>query len=177
MTKVKQPSVERVRAQLYYCPSTGNMYWRHDSWAGFKKSVLVHRAGGLAGCTRKDGRRVINFDGRVYLAYRLAWVCAHGDWPAKTIDHINGDCTDDRLCNLRDVSQLINGQNIRLAQRTKRTSKLLGVYSNPRNPVSPWRSLISTKGRTRYLGVFKTELDAHDAYVQAKRLLHEGNTL
>lgn len=46
---------------------------------------------------------------RIWLAYhRLAWFLHHGSFPEETIDHINGNPKDNRLCNLRMVSISIN---------------------------------------------------------------------
>ena len=42
--------------------------------------------------------------------HRMAWALAYGRWPSQ-IDHINGDKTDNRLCNLREVSSIENNVN------------------------------------------------------------------
>jgi hypothetical protein len=64
---------------------------------------------------RGDGYRVINFthDGVCMRtsAHRMAWLLYHGKLPVHGIDHINGDPGDNRLCNLRDVTQSVNMLN------------------------------------------------------------------
>lgn len=42
--------------------------------------------------------------------HRAAWALYYGRWPTE-IDHLNGIKTDNRLCNLREVSRSENGQN------------------------------------------------------------------
>ena len=42
--------------------------------------------------------------------HRAAWALYYGRWPSE-IDHLNGIKTDNRLCNLREVSRSENDQN------------------------------------------------------------------
>ncbi|XUG57626.1 HNH endonuclease [Bordetella pertussis] len=37
----------------------------------------------------------------------------YGAWPTQNIDHVNGDRSDNRIANLRDVPQAVNMQNRR----------------------------------------------------------------
>ncbi|MBA1194507.1 HNH endonuclease [Pseudomonas entomophila] len=171
-------TAERLRELVRYEPATGKFYWIGESRGGFKGSVIIHRAGDLAGGRRrKDGRALIRLDGRLYLGYRLAWLWMTGKWSELEIDHIDGDQTNDRFSNLREASRQKNQQNIRKPQSNKRSSSLLGVYANKRGRSAPWRSAISVDGKQRSLGAFMTEQEAHQAYVAAKRILHEGCTL
>ena len=97
----------------------------------------------------------------------------HGEWPADEVDHINGDSTDNRLCNLRSVSREVNQENIRRAKRNSKTG-LLGVMHTRGGK---YRSAIRVRGVFHHLGHFDTAEQAHAAYVEAKRRLHEGCTL
>lgn len=50
-------------------------------------------------------------DYKSYLQHRLAWLYVHGEFPDGHIDHINRVKTDNRLCNLRVVTDFENSQN------------------------------------------------------------------
>lgn len=63
----------------------------------------------------KDGYLIVKFRGNQYKAHRIAWFLHYGKQPKYNIDHINGNRTDNRIDNLRDVPQQINVYN------TKRT--------------------------------------------------------
>jgi hypothetical protein len=170
-------TAERLRELVDYDPETGNFLWKAEARSGFHGSAVMHRKGELAGTARKDGRTVIRIETRTYLAYRLAWLWMTGSWPVFEIDHIDGDATNDRFANLRDASRRTNQQNIRIPQRSKASSRFLGVYANKAGYKKPWRSAITVDGKQKGLGYFYSEDEAYAAYVQAKRLLHEGCTL
>nr|WP_175479900.1 HNH endonuclease signature motif containing protein [Paracoccus homiensis] len=59
-------------------------------------------------------------------AHRVAWAVIHGRWPNGEIDHINGDRSDNRLANLREVTKRENHRN--MAIRSDNTSGVTGVY-------------------------------------------------
>jgi hypothetical protein len=120
-----------------------------------------------------SGYRRVMLRRRNRLAHRLAWFLVTGEWPKNTIDHINGNKSDNRWANLRDVAVQTNSQNERRARRNNR-SGFLGVR---KNRVGMYVAAIGIDYGKRHLGSFKTPEEAHAAYIAAKRLHHEGNTL
>ncbi|MEY3252440.1 MAG: hypothetical protein RL227_1413 [Pseudomonadota bacterium] len=167
-----------VRAQLSYDPATGVFVWLPRSRDDFKsegafRAWMTTWCGKPAGGSRGNGI-VILLCGRHYRAHRLAWAWMTGEWPLGQIDHINGDPFDNRWSNLRDVSHSVNQQNQRRAHSNNKTG-LLGVSKHPR--LELYLARIQASGKTVRLGYFKRADDAHAAYVEAKRKLHEGCTL
>lgn len=51
---------------------------------------------------------IISVEGYPYLEHRLVWVWFHGRWPIEVLDHINQDPMDNRIENLREVTQQQN---------------------------------------------------------------------
>lgn len=158
-------SLARLHEILSYEPSTGLFTWKVD-----RQRV---RAGAIAGSPHPSGRIKIVISGRYYYAHRLAWLYMHGVWPKDQIDHINGDPSDNRIENLRDVSLTVNAQNRRHAQEEKRDSLPLGVQPTQ----GGWRARLSANGKNLSLGTFKTQAEAYQAYVEAKRVRHAGCTI
>jgi len=93
---------------------------------------------------------------RQYLAHRVAWAITNGEWPKDQIDHINHDKTDNRISNLRDVTQTENQKNASV--RKDNTSGVVGV--NWSKQLSKWRARISVSGRNKCLGYFSDKKDA-----------------
>ncbi|WP_010219512.1 MULTISPECIES: HNH endonuclease [Pseudomonas syringae group] len=152
-------SLNRVLELLDYDPATGSFMWKPKP----------------AGHRRKDSGYVsIEVDGLEIKAHRLAWFIAKGQWPDSMIDHINGDPSDNRIENLRDVSQKVNSQNLR-RHMSNSTTRLLGVTWHKAR--SKWQATIKHEGKNKYLGLYDTPEEASAAYISAKRLLHEGCTI
>ena len=85
----------------------------------------------------------------------------HGAWPKKGIDHINGITDDNRISNLRDVSQSDNMRNMTTPCRN--TSGRIGVYWFARD--CKWQAQIRADGKTKHLGYFD---DINDAIAARK---------
>lgn len=152
-----------VRAALDYDPSTGVFIRKSKNPRWFGKP-----AGTLVG----SGYIYIHVAGRSIPAHRLAWLCVTGEMPRGHIDHIDGDPTNNRISNLRDVDRATNLQNRRRPERGNK-SGFLGVVPNKRR----WSAQLQVNGRAVHLGTFDTPALAHTAYVEAKRIHHPGNTL
>lgn len=160
-------TAERLRELLDYDPETGLLTYRVDRRNGSK-------AGDVAGWTAQRGIRVIEVDQKNYKAHRLAWLHVNGSWPQGDIDHINGDPADNRLVNLRDVPHLLNLQNRRKPRSGSKAGILGAQWDAARGK---WKSSIRAQGKVTHLGRFDTAEEAQQAYLHAKRRLHDGCTI
>lgn len=159
--------LDELRRIITYIPVTGELRW----------NVRVPGAvdvGDVAGAVSPYGYTVIRINKKLFFAHRLAWLLTHGQWPTGQIDHRNGDRRDNRIDNLREVTQTVNSQNTRRA-RSDNSCGLLGVVWRPKH--QRYAAYIVAGGKQRFLGHHDQAEDAHAAYVAAKRRLHEGCTL
>lgn len=159
-------NIEAIKEYFGYSPEHGRLFW-------IKRPAKPTSVGSLAGTIGNNGYRYINFKRRKYLEHRLVWVFCHGDWPKNDIDHINGDKQDNRIENLRDVTHSVNRQNNRQA----RSDSLTGVLGVSRTKNNQFSAQIYLQGKRKVLGYFSTPEAAHEAYLTAKRQLHEGCTI
>ena len=157
---------DEVKKILNYDPETGLFHWKIKPCKRFP-------AGMQAG-SNVDGYIRIHTNGRQYGAHRLAWLYIHGVEPEHQIDHINGNPSDNRIVNLRQATALENAQNIRKPQKNN-THGNLGVTYDPKKKL--WRARIGFNGIRKYIGKFKTQEQAAQAYLKAKRAMHPFNTL
>lgn len=157
---------KRLKELLDYDEATGVFTWR-------VRRNAQRPAGSVAGTVCKRGYRRINIEKNMVLAHRLAVFYVTGFWPQSHIDHRHGQRDDNRVSELRDLPQAVNNQNIVRPHCDNKTG-FLGVVPAPGNKFD---SHICTRGKRKYLGRFETAEQAHSAYVQAKRQLHEGCTI
>jgi len=126
---------------IQYNPLTGSFKW------------LTHgpkrQAGGPAGRYDSRGYLCITFNGVTYRAANLAWYLTHGEWPKGVIDHKDRNYANNKLDNLRDISQRMNCLN---RHRYSKTGLPKGVYWMR----GTYHVIIYLFGRNNLLGKFNT---------------------
>ena len=145
-------TIEKEIDKFVYCSETGSL----------RKMVC----GSLRLLKSKDQDGYIRsaVNGKYFYAHRLAWRLHFGYWPDGIIDHINGDKTDNRINNLRVVTQKENQRN-RFA--TTGASKFKGVTLHKK--LNKWQAQLGKEGKTFYLGIFESQEEAAAAYDAAAR--------
>jgi hypothetical protein len=83
--------------------------------------------------------------------------------PGQEVDHINRNKLDNRRDNLRYVTKQQNQMNQGVQKRSK-SSTFKGVTYHGKT--GKWRAYIKKDGKGKFLGVFKTEIEAAKAYDQ-----------
>lgn len=160
--------LEVAKTLVDYDRLTGEFTWKVNRRGPAK-------VGDSAGYTRSDGYTRLKIEQRAIWAHRLAWAFVNGEMPDGCIDHINGDTSDNRIENLRNVDAKTNSENERKGRRRKLKGSLLGAHWS--ETWSRWKSSITCGGVNKHIGWFDTEQEAHVAYVTAKRQLHKGCTI
>ena len=157
------PPIEMLRQLLDYDPATGVLTWKPRPLEMFGGDVRIcgtwnTRYAGKPALSHVDanGYRVGRINYLAMKAHRVAWKMAHGVDPSGEIDHINGDRADNRISNLRDVSQGENQRNAGLRHDNK--SGQAGVHVRKNGQITAYVC-------GKYIGVFPTV----DAAVEARR--------
>lgn len=91
------PEQSYLNEILFYDSSTGFLYWKNGKRKG-------NRA---FGSFQSTGYYFGSLDGKKYLAHRIIWKMVYGEEPI-VVDHINNVKSDNRLENLRNVTQQFN---------------------------------------------------------------------
>ena len=151
---------------LRYDPETGFLYWKK----------VGHKSKSKVG-DRAPKKRGLKYDtvyllGETAFVHRIVWHMHHGCWPDPFLDHINCDRYDNRIENLRITDHKLNMQNVKIA----RVNNKLG-YLGVRKIGNRYRAEIKVDGKKIHVGAFSTPEEAHQAYVAAKRTLHEACTI
>lgn len=95
--------------------------------------------------------------------HQFAWYCINKQC-INQIDHINGIRDDNRICNLRNVTNQENHMN--------RTTAKGYTWNKDSNK---WLAQIRLNGKQINLGRFENEEDARAAYLKAKEKYHKIN--
>lgn len=155
MTRVKNPEYPH----LEYDPDVGRFF----------RIASTGRGGVMGGIVplylNANGYPLLSTPkGKSRLAHRVAWAFMTGSErdPAQPLDHINGDRSDTRWCNLRAATPALNTQNRGLG--VNNTSGVLGVCWDKQS--RKW------KARVNILGKQKVSLNkCFGAAVKARRAL------
>ena len=106
-------------------------------------------------------------DRRKYYAHRLAWFFYYGEWPNGHLDHKDRDPANNAISNLRECTFSENHQN---STRSRGSSKYRGVSWCKK--ANKWKAQIGANNKKVYLGYFDDELEAANAYREAKEKYH-----
>lgn len=149
---------EKLKELLHYDQETGIFTWKI-------KACKRMFPGDIAG-TLSKGYIKIYIEYKQYKAHQLAWLYVYGEYPKKSIDHINLDKTDNKISNLRIADKFQNAANRGIMKNN--TSGYKGVTKH-RNK---WRAQINHLKKRYNIGYFDTPELASIAYENfAKQLL------
>lgn len=160
---------KRLREMFAFDEEAGHLIWRerpadHFATAAAEKIWNSRYAGTVAGVI-DDGYRRIKFAGKMWKAHRLIWIYVNGQIPdGLQVDHINGVRSDNRLANLRLVTNAENCRNQSMPRNN--TSGVMGVVWHRR--ARKWQAQVKIAGRTTYLGLFDTIEAASSACAKAE---------
>jgi hypothetical protein len=132
-----------LKELLNYDKDTGIFTWK-------KRTSNRLKVGSVAGNNNNSGYIELKVTGIRFLAHRLAWLYEHGELP-KLIDHINGNRSDNRICNLRPASYAENVYNSKI--RSDNKSGVRCVSWNNRS--NKWEVRIKLNGKLRNFGSYK----------------------
>jgi hypothetical protein len=161
-----------LRERLVYCPETGTLTWNAKDVpaSGLARRITTawnSRYAGKAAFTFADGNgyRRGQVGGALLLAHRVAWAIVHGAWPAALLDHSDGDPSNNRLANLREVDHIGNARNTAL-RRTSSTGEIGVSFSRA---AGRYWAQIGVGGSVLYLGLHDTIEEAAAARRAAER--------
>lgn len=118
--------------------------------------------GSVAGSLDKLGYLRVHVLGKKYSVHRIVWLVVRGEFPNGDIDHINGVKTDNRICNLREVSKMENQRNKALGKNNR--SGFIGVSFSKRDNM--WNAQIVIRKKAIHIGTFKTPDEANTARLE-----------
>jgi len=161
MSNVKPtPSQAYLDFTFTYDAHTGLLNWSEEAMTPWKNNPV----GSRGAC----GHLKLKLDGRSIYVHRVIWKLVTGEDPDKCIDHINGDPSDNRWCNLRLATPSENTCNSKLSRRN--SSGFKGV--TPAATKGKWQANLQFEKNRVYLGTYDTPQEAHVIYRIAAARMH-----
>ena len=151
MRTVNLPGLKVLEELLSYDQRTGVFVWKANN----RRAGYVNTIGYVA----------IKIGPKLYYAHRLAWKMVHGSDPEYTIDHIDGDRSNNSIGNLRDIPKRMQHRNE--GKQKNNTSGFTGVVWDKSK--RKWRAEIKVNYRNVYLGRFDNIDDAIAARKKANK--------
>ena len=150
-----------LKELLHYDQETGIFTW-------LKSINAKYKVGEIAG-HYANGYIVITINKNNYKAHRLAWLYVYGYMPTKQIDHINRVRDNNKISNLRLVTNQENQFNSSL--RKDNTSGVKGVSWHEKS--KKWLASIRVDKKKTYIGIYETLELAKNAIDLARKKYHK----
>jgi hypothetical protein len=145
--------------EIKYYPQTGIIKLRDYSLKGNPWKIKKGFYGG--------GYLLIWIGNKKYRVHRIVYKLYNPEWDIEDgskdnqIDHKNHNRMDNRIINLRNVTEQENCFN-------KKATKGYNWHKKTKK----WRAQIHLNRKNIYLGLFEKEEDARNAYLDAKKIYH-----
>lgn len=151
-------TVEELWLNVRADPNTGKLWWRRPRRSQFQTDTAWKIS-----CARRRDREAFatphsagylhgKFNGHAIFAHVAMFALVNGAWPSGQIDHIDGNRSNNRASNLRDVSASDNQRN--QARKSSNRSGHTGVHWHAQS--RSWRAQIRHNGKAVSLGLFPT---------------------
>ena len=120
-------SMEVLSKTFYYCETSPTyLRWARESYSGRDYCKLQVKVGDVAGSLNQRGHYEVYFEGRLQQVHRIVYMLHNGEIPeGLVIDHINRNCADNNIKNLRAISRKENTRN--QSGRVNNTSGYTGI--------------------------------------------------
>lgn len=153
--KKREQEIDHLLDEYFiYDPNIGKVY---NKITRSSRAIKDDESGSID----NNGYLKTRFKKNEYTIHRLAWRLYYGEWPKKSLDHINGIKSDNRIVNLRECDHRTNAQNT----HRHRNGKLCGYwFDKKRNKI---KSEIRIKNRVYHLGYHLNENEAYELYLKA----------
>jgi hypothetical protein len=149
---------EIVNNLFYY--KDGVLYWKNICSRRLK-------TGNIAGYLNENKYWKTSFNKKTYFNHRIIFLMHYGYLP-KTIDHINGIKTDNRIENLREVTTSQNQHNRKINLNSSSGVKNV-VWSKQCNK---WGVFIAVNKKSHCIGYYESLEIAKTASIEARKNYH-----
>lgn len=150
---------ELVKDFFNYDHNTGIITHKQDKGSNKVEGSRAESKG--VGCL------TVSINDKNYVAHVIAWLWYYGYIPENFIDHIDRDCTNNKISNLREVTNKCNQRNT--GNPKDNTSGVKGVYWHKAK--NNWKAEITNNGRLLYLGSYTSFEDAVCARLAGEQCL------
>ena len=150
---------EQVKQKLKYF--NGQLIW-------IVKGSNHVKQGSVAGHFGKSDYSRIGLYGKQYKLHRIVFLFHYGYLP-KSVDHIDGNPSNNHIENLRECTQIENCRNSK--RRSDNRSGIKGVCWHKQH--EKWYASISVNKKQCFIGLFSELEGAKDA-VDKERIKHHG---
>lgn len=159
--KPKELTHEYLRQVIDYNPETGEFKWKITQGKakyGNDAFCFMFQNGEKAVCHT----RILS---KNYTTFRLIvfWMTGYMPSPNRDVMSIDNNIMNMKWNNIRVGAR----SDVRIKARTYGLCAMKGVYWN--KAVKKYVAQIKINGKQKYLGLFKTEHEAHEAYMKAAR--------
>lgn len=166
---IDMPEQKYLEECIDYNLEDGLAYWRirplhHFGSVGKQNNFNSRYSGNLINSKDDKNYIIVGIDKKYYKLHRIIWKLVYGEEPKYFIDHINGDASDNRIENLRDLDNTFNQRNHNKLS-TNNTSGYIGVSPSK----DKWLATIKKDRETIRVGLYDNVDEA--AYARELKML------